>query len=147
MLSRVQCLQVNCDFHNAYWIYCLSSVLMPPLLNIYLNQVSVIGVNFILQATKEKLEIQEEHRRQANLIHRMMKRVKVLEQQIQDVHEQNIKNTQVCFSQERSLPFAQTFLLIHSLHSTIYIWNRLYDLLSWIIAARIILFLMSTFYS
>ncbi|XP_075083843.1 structural maintenance of chromosomes protein 6B [Nicotiana tabacum] len=45
-------------------------------------------------ATKEKLELEEEWRRRGNYIQKMAKRVKMLEQQIHDVDEQNIRNTQ-----------------------------------------------------
>ncbi|XP_059666932.1 structural maintenance of chromosomes protein 6B [Cornus florida] len=45
-------------------------------------------------ATKEKLELEEEHGRKTNLIQKLVKRVKLLEQQIHDIHEQHIKNTQ-----------------------------------------------------
>uniref|UniRef100_A0A2N9ED29 Rad50/SbcC-type AAA domain-containing protein n=1 Tax=Fagus sylvatica TaxID=28930 RepID=A0A2N9ED29_FAGSY len=45
-------------------------------------------------ATKEKLELEEEYGRKGNQIHKMMKHVRFLEQQIQDIHEQHAKYTQ-----------------------------------------------------
>ncbi|KAK9292001.1 hypothetical protein L1049_019954 [Liquidambar formosana] len=45
-------------------------------------------------ATKERLELEEEHGRRANHIQKMVKRVRWLEQQVQDMHEQHLKNTQ-----------------------------------------------------
>ncbi|XP_049405607.1 structural maintenance of chromosomes protein 6B isoform X1 [Solanum stenotomum] len=45
-------------------------------------------------ATKEKLELEEEHGRKFNYIQKMEKRVKIFEQQIRDMDEQNIRNTQ-----------------------------------------------------
>ncbi|KAL3369195.1 hypothetical protein AABB24_009821 [Solanum stoloniferum] len=45
-------------------------------------------------ATKEKLELEEEHGRKSNYIQKMEKRVKIFEQQIRDMDEQNIRNTQ-----------------------------------------------------
>ncbi|GMP24030.1 hypothetical protein CsSME_00001432 [Camellia sinensis var. sinensis] len=46
-------------------------------------------------ATKERLELEEDHGHKINLIQKMRKRVKVLEQQIHDIHEQHVKKTQV----------------------------------------------------
>ncbi|KAH0768561.1 hypothetical protein KY285_004432 [Solanum tuberosum] len=45
-------------------------------------------------ATKEKLELEEERGRKFNYIQKMAKRVKTFEQQIRDMDEQNIRNTQ-----------------------------------------------------
>lgn len=45
-------------------------------------------------ATKEKLELEEERGRKCNYIQKMAKRVKIFEQQIRDMDEQNIRNTQ-----------------------------------------------------
>lgn len=45
-------------------------------------------------ATKEKLELEEERGRKFNYIQKMAKRVKIFEQQIRDMDEQNIRNTQ-----------------------------------------------------
>lgn len=45
-------------------------------------------------ATKEKLELEEERGRRSNYIQKMAKRVKMFEQQIRDMDEQNIRNTQ-----------------------------------------------------
>lgn len=45
-------------------------------------------------ATKEKLELEEERSRRSNYIQKMAKRVKMFEQQIHDMDEQNIRNTQ-----------------------------------------------------
>nr|XP_004240011.1 structural maintenance of chromosomes protein 6B isoform X1 [Solanum lycopersicum] len=45
-------------------------------------------------ATKEKLELEEERGRKSNYIQKMAKRVKMFEQQIRDMDEQNIRNTQ-----------------------------------------------------
>ncbi|XP_060213063.1 structural maintenance of chromosomes protein 6B-like isoform X2 [Lycium barbarum] len=45
-------------------------------------------------ATKEKLELEEERGRRLNYIQKMAKRVKMFEQQICDMDEQNIRNTQ-----------------------------------------------------
>ncbi|KAK4716887.1 hypothetical protein R3W88_015225 [Solanum pinnatisectum] len=45
-------------------------------------------------ATKEKLELEEERGRKFNYIQKMAKRVKIFEQQICDMDEQNIRNTQ-----------------------------------------------------
>uniref|UniRef100_A0A2P2KQB0 Structural maintenance of chromosomes 6 smc6 n=3 Tax=Rhizophora mucronata TaxID=61149 RepID=A0A2P2KQB0_RHIMU len=45
-------------------------------------------------AKKEKLELEERHGRQTNQVLNMMKRVRSLEQQVQDVQEQHVKNTQ-----------------------------------------------------
>lgn len=45
-------------------------------------------------ATKESLELDEEHVRKTNHIQKLMKRVRLLEQQVQDIHEQHVKNTQ-----------------------------------------------------
>ncbi|WMV31145.1 hypothetical protein MTR67_024530 [Solanum verrucosum] len=49
-------------------------------------------------ATKEKLELEEEHGRKSNYIQKMEKRVKIFEQQIRDMDEQNIRNTQVLYT-------------------------------------------------
>ncbi|KAL8233115.1 hypothetical protein R6Q57_002893 [Mikania cordata] len=46
------------------------------------------------KATKEKLEIEQEYGRRSNNISKMVRRVKLLEQQISDVNEQQIKDTQ-----------------------------------------------------
>ncbi|KAK3021619.1 hypothetical protein RJ639_045252, partial [Escallonia herrerae] len=46
-------------------------------------------------ATKERLELEEEHGRKTNYVQKMLKRVKLLEQQIHTLNEQQIKNTQV----------------------------------------------------
>ncbi|KAK2970262.1 hypothetical protein RJ640_001019 [Escallonia rubra] len=46
-------------------------------------------------ATKERLELEEEHGRKTNYVQKMLKRVKLLEQQIQTLNEQQIRNTQV----------------------------------------------------
>ncbi|KAJ0099895.1 hypothetical protein Patl1_19829 [Pistacia atlantica] len=48
----------------------------------------------ISSATKEKLELEQEHGRRNISIQKMVKRVKLIEQQIQDIHEQHVKNTQ-----------------------------------------------------
>ncbi|XP_077235428.1 P-loop containing nucleoside triphosphate hydrolases superfamily protein isoform X2 [Tasmannia lanceolata] len=45
-------------------------------------------------ATKERLELEEEHTRKANFVRKMVKRVKSLEQQIYDIQAQHVKNTQ-----------------------------------------------------
>ncbi|XP_022942166.1 structural maintenance of chromosomes protein 6B-like isoform X1 [Cucurbita moschata] len=45
-------------------------------------------------ATREKLGLEEEHGRKMNYIQKMAKRVRLLEQQVHDVHEQHIRNTQ-----------------------------------------------------
>ncbi|KAL3337859.1 hypothetical protein AABB24_030151 [Solanum stoloniferum] len=45
-------------------------------------------------ATKEKLELEEERGRKFNYIQKMAKRVKIFQQQIRDMDEQNIRNTQ-----------------------------------------------------
>lgn len=45
-------------------------------------------------ATREKLGLEEEHGRKINYIQKMAKRVRLLEQQVQDIHEQHIRNTQ-----------------------------------------------------
>ncbi|KAH0707313.1 hypothetical protein KY290_010447 [Solanum tuberosum] len=45
-------------------------------------------------ASKEKLELEEERGRKFNYIQKMAKRVKTFEQQIRDMDEQNIRNTQ-----------------------------------------------------
>ncbi|KAJ0793939.1 hypothetical protein HanOQP8_Chr01g0034701 [Helianthus annuus] len=47
------------------------------------------------KATKEKLELEQEYYRRSNNIGKMVKRIKLLEQQINDVNEQQIKDTQV----------------------------------------------------
>ncbi|KAM0053457.1 putative structural maintenance of chromosomes protein [Helianthus debilis subsp. tardiflorus] len=46
------------------------------------------------KATKEKLELEQEYYRRSNNIGKMVKRIKLLEQQINDVNEQQIKDTQ-----------------------------------------------------
>ncbi|KAL5569886.1 hypothetical protein UlMin_026461 [Ulmus minor] len=50
-------------------------------------------------ATKAKFELEEELNRNSNVIKKMDQRVKSLEQQVQDIHEQNVKNTQAEESQ------------------------------------------------
>lgn len=45
-------------------------------------------------ATKERLELEQEHDRKINLIRNMLKRVKLLEQQIHEVNEQHMRSTQ-----------------------------------------------------
>ncbi|XP_023549860.1 structural maintenance of chromosomes protein 6B-like isoform X1 [Cucurbita pepo subsp. pepo] len=45
-------------------------------------------------ATREKLGLEEEHGRKMNYIQKMAKRVRLLELQVHDVHEQHIRNTQ-----------------------------------------------------
>lgn len=50
--------------------------------------------NTVSLATKKKLELENEHNRRTNQIHSMVKRVKLLEQQARDIHEQQVKNTQ-----------------------------------------------------
>lgn len=45
-------------------------------------------------ATKEKLELKGELVRNTSYIQKMVNRVKVLEQQVHDIHEQHVKNTQ-----------------------------------------------------
>lgn len=50
------------------------------------------------QATREKLGLEEEHGRKMNYIQKMAKRVRLLELQVHDVHEQHIRNTQVSLS-------------------------------------------------
>nr|XP_048325795.1 structural maintenance of chromosomes protein 6B isoform X2 [Ziziphus jujuba var. spinosa] len=45
-------------------------------------------------ATKEKLELKEEHSRKSNHIKKLVNRVRLLEQQVRDIHEQHVKNTQ-----------------------------------------------------
>ncbi|KAI8564575.1 hypothetical protein RHMOL_Rhmol03G0191100 [Rhododendron molle] len=45
-------------------------------------------------ATKERLELEGDHGRKINLIQKMVNRVKLLEQQIHDIHEEHTKNTQ-----------------------------------------------------
>ncbi|CAN4097243.1 unnamed protein product [Withania somnifera] len=45
-------------------------------------------------ATKEKLELEEEQGRRSNYIQKMAKRIKMFEQQIRDMDEQNVRNTQ-----------------------------------------------------
>ncbi|XP_038976573.1 structural maintenance of chromosomes protein 6B isoform X4 [Phoenix dactylifera] len=45
-------------------------------------------------ATKERLELEEVHSREINFTKKMSKRVKLLEQQIHDIHEQHMRNTQ-----------------------------------------------------
>ncbi|KAG1354451.1 structural maintenance of chromosomes protein 6B-like [Cocos nucifera] len=44
--------------------------------------------------TKERLELEEVQSREINLTNKMSKRVKLLEQQIHDIHEQHMRNTQ-----------------------------------------------------
>ncbi|KAI7750674.1 hypothetical protein M8C21_029518 [Ambrosia artemisiifolia] len=46
------------------------------------------------RATKEKLELEQEYGRKSNNIGKMVKRIKLLEQQISDVNEQQIQHTQ-----------------------------------------------------
>ncbi|PON53147.1 Structural maintenance of chromosomes protein [Trema orientale] len=50
-------------------------------------------------ATKEKLELEEEYKRKVNVIRNMVKRVRLLEQQVQEIREQHVKNTQAEESQ------------------------------------------------
>ncbi|XP_011027953.1 PREDICTED: structural maintenance of chromosomes protein 6B-like isoform X1 [Populus euphratica] len=50
--------------------------------------------NTVSLARKKKLELENEHNRRTNQIHSMVKRVKLLEQQARDIHEQQVKNTQ-----------------------------------------------------
>lgn len=50
--------------------------------------------NTVSLATKKKLELENEHNRRTNQIHSMVKRVKLLEQQARDIHEQQVRNTQ-----------------------------------------------------
>ncbi|XP_044506156.1 structural maintenance of chromosomes protein 6B [Mangifera indica] len=45
-------------------------------------------------ATNEKHELEQEDGRRNNSIQKMVKRVKLIEQQIQDIHEQHVRNTQ-----------------------------------------------------
>ncbi|KAG6659254.1 structural maintenance of chromosomes protein 6B-like isoform X1 [Carya illinoinensis] len=45
-------------------------------------------------ATKEKLELEEEYGRKTNHVQKMVKRVRFLEQQVQDIHEQHVQSTQ-----------------------------------------------------
>ncbi|XP_073111827.1 structural maintenance of chromosomes protein 6B [Elaeis guineensis] len=54
-------------------------------------------------ASKERLELEEVHSREMNLTKKMSKRVKLLEQQIHDIHEQHMRNTQAeeCEIEER----------------------------------------------
>ncbi|XP_078170918.1 structural maintenance of chromosomes protein 6B-like [Carex rostrata] len=48
----------------------------------------------ISSATEEKLELEEEYARGESLVKKMSSRLKTLERQIQDVHEQHVQNTQ-----------------------------------------------------
>ncbi|KAF8379228.1 hypothetical protein HHK36_028659 [Tetracentron sinense] len=50
--------------------------------------------HYLSLATKEKLELEEEHGRKTNLIQKMAKRARLLELQIHDIQEQHVKNTQ-----------------------------------------------------
>ncbi|XP_057952688.1 structural maintenance of chromosomes protein 6B-like isoform X2 [Malania oleifera] len=45
-------------------------------------------------AKKERLEIEEEHSRKHNVIQKMVKQIGLLEQQIHDIQDQHLKNTQ-----------------------------------------------------
>ncbi|XAR56052.1 hypothetical protein NMG60_11036347 [Bertholletia excelsa] len=45
-------------------------------------------------ATKERLELEEDYNCKINIIRKMLRRVKLLEQQICNIHEQHTKNTQ-----------------------------------------------------
>lgn len=59
---------------------------------------SLIYTKFVLQATKERLELEEEHCRKTNKIQKMVNLVRRLDQQVHEVHEQDLKNTQVYHS-------------------------------------------------
>ncbi|KAF3325888.1 structural maintenance of chromosomes protein 6B [Carex littledalei] len=48
----------------------------------------------ISSATEEKLELEEEYARGVSMVKKMASRLKTLERQIQDVHEQHVQNTQ-----------------------------------------------------
>ncbi|KAF3433163.1 hypothetical protein FNV43_RR24265 [Rhamnella rubrinervis] len=48
----------------------------------------------LASATKEKIELEEEHKRRSNYIEKMVNRVRFLEQQVRDIHELHVKNTQ-----------------------------------------------------
>ncbi|KAL5744271.1 hypothetical protein ACOSQ2_027387 [Xanthoceras sorbifolium] len=50
--------------------------------------------HFISLATKEKRELEGEHDRKKNYIKKQVNRLRFLEQQVQDIHEQDVKNTQ-----------------------------------------------------
>lgn len=47
------------------------------------------------QATKEELEINEEHRRGTNVLQKLHARYKTLEQKVQELEAQHVQNTQV----------------------------------------------------
>ncbi|XP_076932337.1 structural maintenance of chromosomes protein 6B-like [Bidens hawaiensis] len=60
------------------------------------------------KATKERLELEQEYGRRSNNIGKMVKRIKLLEQQISEVNEQRIKDTQAEESEmERKLKVLQ----------------------------------------
>ena len=71
---------------------------------------SFIYTTFLLQATKERLELEEEHGCKTNKIQKMVNHVRRLEQQVHEVHEQDLKNTQVYLS---SLIQIMVFLHAH----------------------------------
>ncbi|WOL06207.1 structural maintenance of chromosomes protein 6B-like [Canna indica] len=50
--------------------------------------------NSLSVATKERLELEGEHSRETNMVRNLTKRVKLLEQQINDIQEQHTRNTQ-----------------------------------------------------
>lgn len=50
--------------------------------------------NHLRMSTKERLELVEEHSRKLNLVEKLVEKVRWLEQQVGDIHEQHIQNTQ-----------------------------------------------------
>ncbi|KAJ4830375.1 Structural maintenance of chromosomes protein 6B [Turnera subulata] len=50
--------------------------------------------NCISLAMKEKIQLEQQHDREINHKHKMVKRLRSLEQQVQDLHEQQFRNTQ-----------------------------------------------------
>lgn len=44
---------------------------------------------------RERLKLEEDYSRQTNLIQKMVKRLRLLEQQVQEIQDQHVKNTQV----------------------------------------------------
>jgi Flp pilus assembly protein TadB len=57
-----------------------------------------------MKAKKEEFELQRDCKCKSSKIHKMVQQLKTLELQVQDIHEQHVKNTQV-----RQVPILYTF--------------------------------------
>lgn len=97
-------------------LWCISkALLVTVMLFIRITYSSFAYYNcFSLKATKEVLEKEQECKRITKSIEKMVQRVRTLEEQVQDIHEKHVQNTQVI---DYSFSLSSSFLPFSAIYS------------------------------